>query len=129
MNQSCATEELQKELASIANNFERITHPKWRELLPFKESIAELRRRGASFKTIAIILRKKSISVSHDTVARFCRKLIGQKSQRKQTHSKAANKVARMTSQPNSRKAGARSDTIVRHPTERGPRIARVEDL
>src|ERR1051326_4413824 len=43
-----------------------------RQLLPFKEGIAELRSRGASYATIAGILRNVGVTVSRDTVTRFC---------------------------------------------------------
>jgi len=133
MSNAPATEQIQKELASIANSFEQVTHPKWKELLPFKDSITELRKRGASFKTITTILRNKSIRVSHDTVARFWYELLGQKSQkrnRQRTKRKTENDFVQNRSQRKSNKAGARPpNAFTSPPAERGPRIARIEDL
>ena len=46
------------------------------KLLPFKDGVAELRRKGASYAIIADILRSTNVVVSHDTVARFCREVL-----------------------------------------------------
>jgi len=35
-----------KELAAIAASFERTTHPKWKELMPFKDSIGNCESAG-----------------------------------------------------------------------------------
>jgi hypothetical protein len=132
MSNLFATDHVQKELAAIASSFQRTTHPKWNELMPFKDSIAELRKRKASFKTITTILRGKSISVSHDTVARFCWHVLGEKPRKRKRHgtnyaasSNGGPRPQRLTAKSRPRLRGASS-----HPaTERGPRIARVEDL
>ena len=41
--------------------------------MPIRESLATLRRKGASYRTIAQILRNVDIEVSLDTLSRFCR--------------------------------------------------------
>jgi hypothetical protein len=46
---------------------------KWQKLLTLQPGIAELRRKGASYQTIADILRAAEVPVSPTTVARFCR--------------------------------------------------------
>ena len=138
MSGASTPDQLQKELASLADNFERITHPKWNELLPLKESIAEFRKRGASFKTITIILRNKSISVSHDTVARFCYAYVGAKHRKRATRARPGGKVSSAESSETGGISGRMKRTTKPASTsvmptpfhqERGPRIARVEDL
>ena len=46
----------------------------FRRLLPFKDGIAELRQKGASYATIAELLSDEGITVSRKTLTRFCRK-------------------------------------------------------
>ena len=133
MSNSPATDHLQKELAAIAASFERTTHPKWKELMPFKDSIGELRKRGASFKTITTILRNKSISVSHDTVARFCYQVLGEKSPKRKCsapESERRDNCAQHHAPSRARKARPRPQTApMSSGAERGPRIARIEEL
>ena len=138
MSIASTSDQLQRELASLAGNFERITHPKWNELLPFKESIAEFRKRGASFKAITIILRNKSISVSHDTVARFCYAFVGAKPRKRASRARPGGKVSSAGGSETGGISGRMkrttkpaSSSVMPPPShqERGPRIARVEDL
>lgn len=51
-------------------------------LMPHRESIATLRSKGASYRAIVKILGKVNISVSLDTLSRFCRETIEQKPER-----------------------------------------------
>jgi hypothetical protein len=54
-------------------------HPrKFQKLLPLKAGIAELRSKGASFATIADILRNSNVPVVPDTVFRFCHEVLGE---------------------------------------------------
>lgn len=46
----------------------------FRQLAPFKDGIAELRRKKASFVTIAGLLKDEGVVVSYKTVARFHQK-------------------------------------------------------
>lgn len=46
---------------------------KVQQLLSLQSGIAELRRKGASYKVISELLKDSGISVSRATVARFCR--------------------------------------------------------
>ena len=48
-------------------------------LLPYQEGIAELRSKRASYETIAVHLAASGMSVSSDTVARFCRQYLKSK--------------------------------------------------
>ena len=49
---------------------------RYHALLPFKEGIIRLREKHASSRTIAELLKQLGVTVSHNTVARFCRELI-----------------------------------------------------
>jgi hypothetical protein len=52
-------------------------HPiKFQKLLPMKDSIAELRGKGASYAAIADILRNINVPVASDTVFRFCHEVL-----------------------------------------------------
>ena len=71
-----AAELAQSQFATAVRNFTPKLSAKFQKLLPFKDGIAELRRRGASYKIIADILRDTNVVVSHDTVMRFCREVL-----------------------------------------------------
>lgn len=132
MNGSRSTDHLQKELAAIASSFERTTHPKWNELMPFKDSIAAFRKKKASFKTIATILRGKSISVSHDTIARFCWHVLGEGRTKRKRQPEASSVQTNGSQAANRRHTKVRAPlptTSVQSSLDSGPRIARVEDL
>lgn len=66
----------QKSFDAAVRNYERRTAGKIRALMPYKKGIAELREKQASFKTIASLLKQSGVDVSHDTVARFCRRVL-----------------------------------------------------
>jgi hypothetical protein len=52
------------------------TSPAFRQLMGFKEGIAELRRKKASFETISELLKAEGVNLSWKTVARFCRQYL-----------------------------------------------------
>ena len=66
----------QNQFATAVRNFTPKSSPKFQKLLPLKDGIVELRRKGASYAVIADILRNINVAVSHDTVARFCREVL-----------------------------------------------------
>lgn len=76
MNDTTITELAQNQFANAVRNFTPRLSAKFQTLLPFKDGIAELRRKGASYASIAEILRNTIVIVSHDTVARFCREVL-----------------------------------------------------
>ena len=76
-------QESQNRVAEAAANYAPRCPPKYDELMQFRESIATLRRKGASYRTIMDILHTVKVSVSLDTVARFCREVIEQRQPRK----------------------------------------------
>ena len=67
-------------------------------LLPFKEGIAELRRKRASYETIADILRNIDVAVSRFTVARFCREVLELKPRPSQSRQASARTVEQHSS-------------------------------
>ena len=56
-------------------SFEGPTERRFQVLLPFKQGIIRLREKNASSRTIAELLKQLGITVSHNTIARFCREL------------------------------------------------------
>jgi hypothetical protein len=63
--------------ASAARDYSSKASSRFRKLLLFKEGIAELRHKHASYRTIAGILREIGVTVSHNSIAQFCREVIG----------------------------------------------------
>ena len=63
--------------ASAARDYSPKASRRFGKLLPFKDSITELRHKHASCRTIAGILREIGVTVSHNSIARFCREVIG----------------------------------------------------
>ncbi|HTS18493.1 MAG TPA: hypothetical protein VMP11_13045 [Verrucomicrobiae bacterium] len=57
---------------------------KWQILLTLKPGIAELRRKGASYRAITEILRAADVPVSCRTVARFCHDVLHPRRPQKQ---------------------------------------------
>ncbi len=66
-------ESAKQQLQSIVASFERPARGKLALLLPLREEILELDKRGAVSADIAAILAQCQITVSKDTVARFLR--------------------------------------------------------
>lgn len=63
--------------------YERKLPGRFQALMPYKDGIADLRAKQASFRTIAQLLKQAGVSVSHDTVARFCHVVIQKTQPRK----------------------------------------------
>ncbi|MDQ3621315.1 MAG: hypothetical protein M3463_02345 [Verrucomicrobiota bacterium] len=83
MNNGYNLQESQSRVAKAAANYMPACPPKYEALMPFAESIATLRRKGASYRTITEILHTVRVSVSLDTVARYCREKVEQRQPRK----------------------------------------------
>lgn len=73
----------QRVMEEAAANYAPRRPAKYEVLMQFQESIATLRRKGASYRTITDILHTVNVSVSLDTVARFCREMVEQRQPRK----------------------------------------------
>ena len=118
MNHAAVTQVARSDFATAVRNFTPTSPAKFQTLLPFKEGIAELRRKGASYETIADILRNLNVAVSHDTVTRFCHKVLGfAPAQRRRRKRKSVSTVAQ---RPRNRPLKA-EDT---NHAPRGPRVA-----
>ena len=83
MNDGNTVSHSQRVMEETAANYAPRCPPKYEVLMQFQESIATLRRKGASYRTIADILHTVNVSVSLDTVARFCREVVEQRQPRK----------------------------------------------
>lgn len=57
----------------------------FRELMKYKEDIAILRQKGASFDTISELLQKDNLRVSWKTVSRFCRRILSTEKRRRKS--------------------------------------------
>jgi len=76
MNDAITADAARKQFDEAVRTYAPKMAGKLRQLLPFKEGIAELRGRGASYATIAGILRDVGVTVSRDTVTRFCTEVL-----------------------------------------------------
>jgi hypothetical protein len=96
---------------------------KWKKLVSLQEGILELRRKHASYRTIAQILRNIDVQVSHVTVRKFCLRVSKSKRRCKQPR-KATGKPMyhEAHSQPQIRNKRNREVQTRREPG--GPRIA-----
>jgi hypothetical protein len=57
----------------------------FQELMKYKDDIAALRQKGASFDTISELLQNDDVKVSWKTVSRFCRKVFGTEKRRRKS--------------------------------------------
>jgi hypothetical protein len=99
----------------------------FQDLLPFKEAIQDLRKRGASFLTIAEILRKHSVKTCHEAVRQFWHSLVEDDHVVKKPSRRR--KVKRIRAKRSKAKTSVSPPPISETKPERGPRIARIEDL
>lgn len=79
MNTDPIPTEQQRVIAAAAADYTPPEPQSHTMLAPHRESIAMLRSKGASYRTIVKILDKVNIRVSLDTLSRFCRDTIEQK--------------------------------------------------
>ena len=94
MNHAAVTDVARSDFATAVRNFTPTSPAKFQMLLPFKEGIAELRSKGASYETIADILRNINVAVSHDTVTRFCHKVLGVSPAQRRKRKRSAKAIA-----------------------------------
>lgn len=126
MSNSTAITDVRSALASTVNSYMpgRI---RFKHLEPFKDEISDLRNRGAAFVTIAEILKRHSIKASREAVRQFYREIIEEKPPRRKY---SRNGSTKQRPQPH---RGEKKEAITLRATtakaERGPRIARIEDL
>ena len=79
-------------------SFEAPAERRFHVLLPFKEGIIRLREKNASSRTIAELLKQLGVTVSHNTIARFCRELAAPR--RELAAPAATNETRRVPSKP-----------------------------
>ena len=82
MSNSSPSEDSQVRFKELANGYQPKLPRKLALLLPFKPQIEKLLERKASYDDIRLLLEDVRITVSKDTVHRFCRQVIGQKAVR-----------------------------------------------
>lgn len=97
MNTEPTTNERQKLIAAAADSYTTPPLQSHTLLMPIRDSLATLRHKGASYRTIAHILRNVDIKVSLDTLARFCREHVEQPPPRKNKRRAAATPAAHQT--------------------------------
>jgi len=119
MNNAATTEEeIRSALDAIAKNFQPSRRPRFVPLIAYKNQIRELRSQNASFATIAKLLKRFSIQTTGETVRRFHRIVIEQK-----TTKRRRKRVVKM------RSTKSKTATRLSLSSEAQPRIARIEDL
>ena len=82
MSDSSPSEDSQVRFKELANGYQPKLPRKLAMLLPFKSQIEKLLERKASYDDIRLLLEDVKITVSKDTVHRFCRQVIGRKAVR-----------------------------------------------
>ena len=78
MSEKTSAEEVNARFKELASGYQPKLPPKLAQLLPFKKQIQDLRARNAAYDDIRLLLANVNVSVSLDTIHRFCRNVIGQ---------------------------------------------------
>jgi hypothetical protein len=136
MNEQNLPDEVKKRLSEVANGYQPKLSPKQALLIPLKTQIKELRARQAAYDDIRLILSKEKIIVSLNTLYRFCRDVIGEKSARPfktRAPKHSSPKIAPVEPSPESIQATLQ-ERRERFPgpwsrRKRGPRIADSKNL
>jgi IS30 family transposase len=104
---------------------------KLRMLMELRESIAEARKKGASYEVIRSYLCKTAVNVSADTVARFCHQVLEEpQGKRSKGKRKARNPRANGTSATNLLKQKRPTSLPpTRYQAPSGPRIVDPKNL
>lgn len=100
MNTEPTTPERQKLVAQAADDYTLPPPQSHALLMPLRDSLATLRRKGASYRSIVRILRNVDINVSLDTLSRFCREFIEEKPARKDRRRPAVRPAAGRETMP-----------------------------
>ena len=122
MNNAAVTASATQQFAAAVRDFTPKESVRFQKLMPFKDGIAELRRKHASYVVIADILRNMNVAVSHDTVGRFCQMIFGVVPARRR-HRKPTRIGGPRKPSNRSRTPGTAS------PAARGPRIANPDEV
>lgn len=97
MSEQTPPDEIKTRLKGRMKSYPKLS-PKNALLLPYKSEIGELRARNAAYDDIRLILAEENIIVSLNTLYRFCRDVLGEKTN-KPKKPRAA-KVSAPTVQP-----------------------------
>ena len=125
MADSAAAQPAEKSFDAAVRGYERRVGGKIQALMTHKKGIAELRGKQASFRTIANLLKRAGVNVSHDTVARFCHEILGPTPQRKDPPRSAASPAkTNVVSILKAQRDAAMPPPAVPAVRSRGPRIA-----
>ncbi len=125
MTDRAATQPTEKSFDAAVRSYERRAGGKIQALMAHKKGIAELRGKQASFRTIANLLKRAGVDVSHDTVARFCHEILGQAPQRNAPPKPAANPAkTNVVSILKAQREAAVPPPLAPASRSRGPRIA-----
>ena len=84
MNDTSTSNSVETRWDEAVKNYVPRVSTKWKKLVSVQEGILELRRKHASYRTIAQILRNIDVQVSHVTVRKFCLRVSKSKRGRKQ---------------------------------------------
>jgi len=123
MNNPVTAESTLNRFATAVRNFTPKESRKFQKLLPFKEGIAELRRKGASYDTVVDILRNMSVPISRDTVVRFCCEVLDLPPRRRSRRRKSGRRRSTQSSP-------SQPPTIKTHDhATKGPRVADPNDI
>lgn len=79
MNQSTLTPAQTARFSEAVRTFAPICASRYAKLLPFREGIAELRQKGASYRLIRELLATVDVAVAVDTIGGFVREVIEQR--------------------------------------------------
>ena len=122
MNNAAVADSATRQFAAAVRDFTPKASERFQKLMPFKDGIAELRRKHASYVVIADILRNIDVAVSHDTVGRFCQMILGVVPARRRR------RKPRLNGGP--RKPSNRPHTPgTASPAARGPRVADPDNI
>ena len=128
MNGTSTMSDIRSALASAAKTYEPSRRVRFKAVAPFKDEIRELRNRGAAFAIIAEILKEHGVKASHETVRRFYREVIEEKPRRRK-RSRNNHTRAQPAKPPRIPSTNGNAPRPATAKAERGPRIARIEDL
>ena len=87
MSDNSPSDDSQVRFKELTNGYQPKLPRKLALLLPFKPQIEKLLERKASYDDIRLLLEDVKVTVSKDTVHRFCRQVIGQKAVRQRNGS------------------------------------------
>lgn len=136
MSNGPVTDEQTQRFAEVVRNFAGAPPKRFAALLPHRDGIAELRRKGASFGTIRELLAIAGIEVAADTVRRFYREVIEESltdNRRLAKRGRSSATQPRRIHQPapsaSPTASAAKPSSITETPHARGPRIADPRNL